>query len=134
MKRSKNDGGAVFLVECFAPASEEDAAGRVGEACADLRAEGVDVRYLGALVVPSDELAFHVFAAPDAGSVVEAGRRARLRVERVVPALAPACASSAWSGPWRSPSNDARAVARQALPVVVEAERSAAHEPGEIGP
>lgn len=89
MERSNVNRRAAFLVECFAPASEEDpATGRVGEACAELRAAGVDVTYLGALIVPGDELAFHVFSAQDAGSVVEAGRRAFLRVERMVPAVA----------------------------------------------
>jgi len=122
MERSKVNRRAAFLVECFAPASEEDlAAARVEEACAELRAADADVTYLGALVVPGDELAFHVFAARDAGSVVEAGRRAGLRVERVVPAVA-------------IDFDEAPPAARQALPVAVEAERSVAHAPGEIGP
>jgi hypothetical protein len=121
MERSNVNRRGAFLVECFAPASEEDPAGRVGEACAQLRAAGVDVTYLGALVVPGDELAFHVFAAHDAGSVVEAGRRACLRVERVVPAVAIGF-------------DEAPPAARQALPVAVKAERSVAHAPGEIGP
>jgi hypothetical protein len=122
MERSNVNSRAAFLLECFAPASEEDpAAGRVREACAELRAAGVEVTYLGALVVPDDELAFHVFAAHDADSVIEAGRRAGLRVERVVPAVA--------IGFDEGPPAD-----RQALPVAVEAERSVAHAPGQIGP
>ena len=120
MGRSNVTRMAAFLAECFAPASDEhSAAARVGEACAELRAAGVEVTYLGALVVPRDELAFHVFAAQDVDSVVEAGRRAFLRVERVVPAVA-----IAYEAP----------VARQGLPVAVEAERSAAHVSSEIGP
>ena len=122
MERSNVNGRAAFLVECFAPLSEEDPAeARLGEACAELRAAGVEVTYLGALVVPDDELAFHIFAAHDAGSVIEAGRRACLRVERVVPAVAIGF-------------DEALPAARQVLPVAVEAERSVAHAPGEIGP
>ena len=122
MERSNINRRAAFLVECFAPISEEGAAeARVDEACAELRAAGVEVTYLGALVVPDDELAFHVFAAQDAGSVLKAGRRARLRVERVVPAVAIGF-------------DEALPAARQVLPVAVEAERSVAHVPGEIRP
>jgi hypothetical protein len=122
MEWSNVNRRAAFLVECFAPVSEEDpVTGRVMEACAEMRAGGVEVRYVGALVVPHDELAFHVFAARDADSVVETGRRAGLRIERVVPAVALGF-------------TDASAADLQRLPVGVEAERSAAHAPGEIGP
>ncbi|MGH2455593.1 MAG: hypothetical protein ACRDHD_04985 [Candidatus Limnocylindria bacterium] len=122
MEQSSVNRRPAFLVECFAPASEDAlTAAAVGEACAELRAAGVEITYLGALFVPDDELAFHVFAAPDAGSVIEAGRRAGLRIERVVPALALGF-------------NEARAAARLSLPVAVEAERPVAHAPGEIGP
>lgn len=83
---------AVFVAECYAPASGVDAAAaglvRVGAACADLRAAGAEVVYLGALIVPDDELAFHIFVAPDAGDVQQASRRAGLRVERVVQSVA----------------------------------------------
>jgi hypothetical protein len=115
---------AVFLVECFAPASDQDdpneAADRVGAACADLRAD-VDIAYLGALIVPDDELAFHVFAAANADVVLEASRHASLRVERVVQCVA-VCRPAA------------RALARQVLAIPVEPERPIAHAPGEIGP
>jgi hypothetical protein len=83
----RSDGTApisVFLVECFAPASGDDAtpeaARRVAEACVAFA-----TRYLGAVLVPGDEVAFHLFAAADADAVLEASRRANLRVERVVP-------------------------------------------------
>lgn len=115
---------AVFLAECFAPASDQDdpieAADRVGAACADLRAE-FDIAYLGALIVSDDELAFHVFAAANADVVLEASRHASLRVERVVQCVA-VCRPAA------------RSFARQVLPVPVEPEGPIAHAPGEIGP
>lgn len=82
----------VFLVESLTPAASEDAssgvADRVSTVCADLRAAGRDVTFLGVLIVPEDELAFHVFAAARSDVVLEASRRAGLRVERVVPSVA----------------------------------------------
>lgn len=85
----------TFLIECFAPAAGDgtgDGAGAGGDllrdACADLRALGSDIDYLGALVVPHDELAFHVFVATDIAVVQEAGQRAGVSVERVVESVA----------------------------------------------
>jgi len=110
---------AVFLVECFVPTSTEDEQQRVAQgiraACTDLRAEEADVAYLGAIVVPDDEIAFHVFTAADAGLVLEACSRAALRVERVVHSVA-ICGSE------------------ELVPLAVEPESSLAHAPGEIGP
>lgn len=104
----------VFLVECFAPAlgdGPSSEAALASAACAEMRTAQIEVAYLGALIVPGDELAFHVFAAADAAVVLEASRRAHLRVERVVRSVA------VW----------------EALPIAVEPERSVAHTPGEIG-
>ena len=75
-------------------------------ACERMRAAGTDVRYLGAVVVPDDEVGFHLFTATDVNGVLEATRRAALRVERVVEALA----------------------------IAVEADGPVAHAPREIGP
>jgi hypothetical protein len=116
---------AVFVAECYAPASGDDASAvglvRVGAACADLRAAGAEVVYLGALIVPDDELAFHVFVAPDAGNVKQASRRAGLRVERVVQSVA-FCLK-------QTPP-----ASRKPLPVGDQVERPVAHAPREIGP
>ena len=110
---------AAFLVECFVPTSAEDGSTRVAHgiraACVDLRAQGADIAYLGALVVPDDEIAFHLFMAADAELVLEASRRAALRVERVVRSVA-ICSGD------------------ELVPVTVEPERPLAHTPGEIGP
>ena len=101
---------AVFLVECYAPESDPDASRAMADgaarACARLHKAGADVRYLGAVVVPGDEIGFHLFAAADVDGVLEAAQRAALRVERVVEALA----------------------------IAVEGDRPVAHAPGEIGP
>jgi hypothetical protein len=116
---------AVFVAECYAPASDTEttAAGlvRVAAVCADLRAAGADAVYLGGVVVPDDELAFHVFVAPDADSARQASRRAGLRVERVMQSVA-VCFGQA------PPSSQV------SLPVGEQVERSVAHAPGEIGP
>jgi hypothetical protein len=116
---------AVFVAECYAPASSADASAagsvRVSAACAELRAAGAEVVYLGALVVPDDELAFHVFVAPDVGDVQQASRRAGLRVERVVQSVA-VCVGQA------PPTTHV------SLPVGDQVERPVAHAPGEIGP
>lgn len=97
---------AALLVECFVPASgESDAIGvteRLAAACADL-----DIAYLGTLVVPVDEVAFHVFGGSDIDMVLAAGHEAGLRIERVVPSH---------------------------LLVAVQPDGSVAHATGEIGP
>ncbi len=96
---------SVFMAECFAPASPSGDMGdepiRVTEAC-----QGLDIGYLGALMVADDEAAFHVFHAADVDTVLEACRRANLRVERVVPSVL----------------------------IAAQAERPVAHAPGQIGP
>ena len=103
----------VLLAECYAPASGTDepaaAARRVSDACAELRMTGVEIRYLGALIVPGDELAYHVFAAADAEVVSRAASRAGLAVERIVPSVL-------------------------ALPIIIELDRAVGHAADEIGP
>jgi hypothetical protein len=116
---------AVLVAECYSPASSVDASAagsvRVSAACAELRAAGAEIVYLGALVVPDDELAFHVFIAPDAGDVHQASHRAGLRVERLVNSVA-VCFG-------RAPLTS-----RTSLPVGDQVERPIAHASGEIGP
>lgn len=82
----------MFLVECFAASADEVAVARAHDrlrsACADLRAAGAAIEYLGALLVPQDELVFHVVVSPDVNEVRNASRRAALHVERIVESLA----------------------------------------------
>jgi hypothetical protein len=120
-----NPAMTVFLAECYAPASGTDdpaaAPGRVAGTCRALRESGAAIDYLGALIVPGDELAYHIFSAPDADVVTEAGSRAGLAVERVVPAQLVGMGRRAAS-------------ARQALSIAVEADRAVGHAADEIGP
>ena len=84
--------GRTFLVECYKPgldrAEVESAAERVVTASAELRAEGREVEYVGAILVPADEAVFHVFAAECAGTAREASLRASVQHERVVESIA----------------------------------------------
>jgi hypothetical protein len=82
----------TYLLECYKPGLEraevESASGRALAAAANLRAEGTKVEYVGAILVPEDEVVFHVFAAESADAVREASVRASVEYERVVESVA----------------------------------------------
>jgi hypothetical protein len=82
----------TYLVECYAPGIEraevESAADRALAASAELREEGREVEYVGAILVPEDEVVFHIFASESAGTVREASARASVEHERVVESVA----------------------------------------------
>ncbi|MBA3234606.1 MAG: hypothetical protein H0T59_01270 [Chloroflexi bacterium] len=78
----------TFLVECYSPgidrAGVEAEADRARGASAELRDSGVGVDYVGAVLVPQDEVVFHLFRSPDAAIVRDVFARAGLAFERVV--------------------------------------------------
>jgi hypothetical protein len=78
----------TFLVECYRPGLEradvESATYRALAASAELRRETRKVEYVGAILVPEDEVVFHIFAADCAETVREASIRAYVEHERVV--------------------------------------------------
>jgi hypothetical protein len=78
----------TYLVECYRPGLEraevESASDRVHAASAELRAEARKVDYIGAILVPEDEVVFHVFAADCPDTVREASIRASVDYERIV--------------------------------------------------
>jgi hypothetical protein len=82
----------MYLVECYAPGIEraevESAADRARKASAELREEGQKVEYVGAILVPGDEVVFHIFASECARTVREASARASVEYERVVESIA----------------------------------------------
>jgi hypothetical protein len=82
----------TYLLECYKPglvrADVESATDRALAASADLRREGRKVEYVGAILVPEDEVVFHVFAAESAAAVREASARASVEYERVVESVA----------------------------------------------
>jgi hypothetical protein len=78
----------TYLVECYepgiAPAEVASAGDRALTASVALRQEGRSVEYVGAILVPGDEVVFHVFAADCAATVCAASARASVPYERVV--------------------------------------------------
>jgi hypothetical protein len=80
-----------YLVECFLPGVDrtavELAADRSRRAASELCAAGTAVRYVGALLVPRDEVVLHLFRAESSAAVRDASHRAALTFERVVDAI-----------------------------------------------
>lgn len=75
-----------FLVESYAAASSE----RFDEACelAKRTAESHSgIRYVNTTYLPDDETVLHLFDAPSADVLADAGRRTGLQFERIVPAV-----------------------------------------------
>jgi hypothetical protein len=97
----------TFIVECYSPGIDRDSVeadgARASSVAADMRRDGVSVRYLHAMFMSTDEVVFHVFIADDARSVDEASRRAGVRFERIVEsiALSPRRGATATSRPER---------------------------------
>ena len=81
----------TYLVERYLPgASPEElaaAAARAEEVAVEMRAEGIAVEYLGSILVPHDEMCFHLFQGPSLQAVKEAKLRARVSFERMTPAV-----------------------------------------------
>jgi uncharacterized protein DUF4242 len=77
----------TYLVECYWPGVTEqalnDARQRAEVAAGELRSAGRDVTLLCSVLVPSDEVAFCLFAGESRDGVEEASRRAELPFERV---------------------------------------------------
>lgn len=85
-------GFRTFFAECLASPADEAVVlrgrGRLRLACSELRAAGTAIEYLGALLVPEDELILHVFASAELDGVRRVSERAELHVERIVEAIA----------------------------------------------
>lgn len=82
----------MYLAECYSPGIARDDVQATGEraieASARLRDEGCSIEYIGAILVPADEVVFHVFASACVGAVREASVRAAVPFERVVESVA----------------------------------------------
>jgi hypothetical protein len=78
-----------FLVEVYAPKSEDlvEAVARAREATEGMRLGGLPIHHVEAILVPADELSFHLFEASSAEVVQEASQRAGLLHARIVEAV-----------------------------------------------
>ena len=81
----------TYVVECYSPAIDRQAVEAAGQraraAAAELRSQGRRVDYVGALLVPGDEVVFHVFAAPSKSAVRDASLRAGIEFERALESI-----------------------------------------------
>lgn len=81
----------TYMVERYLPGIGEEelhaAIGRVRAAAAQLQAEGVAVRYLGATFAPADQYCFCLFTGPSPAAVQAANERASFPFARIVPAV-----------------------------------------------
>ncbi len=82
---------STFLVECYAPGIQVvDVAadgGRARAAAEAMRRDGRRIEYVRGLLLPLDEVVFHLFLAQDAGLVREAVMRAAVTCERIVESI-----------------------------------------------
>jgi hypothetical protein len=85
-------GSETYAVECYSPAIDrpavEGSAALANRATAELRKRGDAVEYMGALLVPGDEVVFYLFRSPSPDVVREASDRAGIEFERVLESIA----------------------------------------------
>jgi hypothetical protein len=81
---------ATFLLEVYAPssASHPELVARLRSAAAELTAEGLPVRHLRSVLVPGDEVSFHLLEGPSPEAVERASVRAEIEFDRLVKAIA----------------------------------------------
>jgi hypothetical protein len=81
----------MYVVECYSPAIDREAVRSSGQRATatgeEMRKQGRLVDYLGALLVPGDEVVFHLFAATSPATVRDASLRAGIEFERVVESI-----------------------------------------------
>jgi hypothetical protein len=94
--------GVIFLVERYLPGMDggelERALERLKKATVELQTGGVEVRYLGSTIVPEDEACFCQFEGPSEELVAEVNRKAGIRFDRIVTAVAVAPAGAKSGG------------------------------------
>ncbi len=90
--QARTDGVvATYLVEGYWPDPGTEtfsaAAARLDDRLAEMRGEGVAIRAVAATLVPGDQAAYWLVAAPSAEAVAIACAQAGLRVDRIVGAV-----------------------------------------------
>jgi hypothetical protein len=82
---------AFFLAELYLPTTgpggTAEAAARARAAAEEVARDGDLLRFLRIIFVPGDETCFVAYEAATSEAVAEAGRRAGLDFERIVPAV-----------------------------------------------
>jgi hypothetical protein len=82
---------AFFLAELYLPTTDPggtvEAAARARAAAEEVARDGDLLRFLRIIFVPGDETCFVAYEAATSEAVAEAGRRAGLDFERIVPAI-----------------------------------------------
>jgi hypothetical protein len=80
----------IFLVEYYEPDCHPSATARIAEraqaAVGELVAEGADLQFLPATLVPAEETCFLLYEAPSAELVAQASQRAAIQGARVTEA------------------------------------------------
>jgi hypothetical protein len=78
----------TFMAECFWPGvtvrQVADAGARARRAALASRSEAGPTRYIGSILVPSDEIAFCLFEAASLEAAGELGRSAAIPFERIL--------------------------------------------------
>jgi hypothetical protein len=78
----------TFMAECFWPGMTEakvrEAGTRAGRAARAASRDGDAIRYLGAILIPTDEVAFCLFEASSAQLVSEISECAEIPFERIL--------------------------------------------------
>jgi hypothetical protein len=84
------DGGSMtaFMAECFWPGVTEEKVAEAGErmrrAALGLTKRGRASHYIGSILVPVDEIALCLFAAPSAAAAAELNETAAIPFERIL--------------------------------------------------
>jgi hypothetical protein len=88
-KANQSDPAALtFMAECFWPGVTEqevaNASARAGRPFREPGSTGDFARYLGSILVPTDEIAFFLFEATSLEAATDANQRAEIPFERIL--------------------------------------------------
>jgi hypothetical protein len=74
----------TFMAECFWPGVSEQKVADAGERARSLATQGRSSRYVGSILVPSDEIALCLIEAPSEAAAAELGEQAAIPFERIL--------------------------------------------------
>jgi Protein of unknown function (DUF4242) len=82
-----------YLLELYLPRDHAVDPDELASGAKRAAEQGAGVSYLRSIVLPDEELCFHLFGAPSAATVAEVGSRLGMPFERVVEVLEVSAAS-----------------------------------------